>query len=109
VPTANTNKIRKKCTPIEKTPERSSPPRRSTCLDPMSFPRLSNSRIISQEAINDLLMDNLRNGTFMFTPFKLMPPRAAPINFEHFAMPMICPTTGETIKNYKFLMNNPAT
>jgi hypothetical protein len=46
---------------------------------------------------------------FIFTPFKLMPLRAANINFEHFAMPMIHPTIGETITSYKKLMNNPAT
>ncbi len=34
---------------------------------------------------------------------------AANINFEHFAMPMVHSTTGETIASYKKLMNNPAT
>jgi hypothetical protein len=66
-------------------------------------------RIISQEAINHFLMDDLRNDTCIYTPFKLMPTRAAAINFEHFAMPMIHPTTGETIASYKKLMNDPAT
>jgi hypothetical protein len=75
----------------------------------MSFTRLSNMRIASQEAINSLLLDNLQNDTSIFTTCKLMPPRAADINFEHFAMPMIHPTTGETIISYKKLINNPAT
>jgi hypothetical protein len=109
VSTANTNRIRNICMPFVQTPERSSPQRRSTCLNPMSFPRLCTTRIISQEAINHLLMDNLHNDTCIFTPFKLMPPQAAAINFERFAMPMIHPTTGETIRSYKKLMNNPAT
>jgi hypothetical protein len=30
------------------------------------------------------------------------------MNFEHYAMPMVHPTTGETISSYKRLMNNPA-
>ncbi len=81
----------------------------STRLDPMSFPWLGNIRIISQEAINHLLMEDLHNGTTIFTPFKLMPPWAAAINFEHFAMPMIHPATGETITSYRKLMNNQAT
>ncbi len=38
-----------------------------------------------------------------------MPPQTANINFEHFKMPMIHPTTGETITSYTKLMNNPAT
>ncbi len=75
----------------------------------MSFPRLRNTRIFSQEAINYLLMDDLRNDMRIFTPFKLMPPQTATINFEHFTMPMIHPSTGETITSYKKLMNNPAT
>jgi hypothetical protein len=74
VSTANTNRIRKKRAPVAQTLERSSPPRRSTCLDPTSFPWLCNTRVISQEATSHLLMDNLRNDTCIFTPFKLMPP-----------------------------------
>ncbi len=45
-----------------------------------------------------------------FTPTNLRPkeePTAA--NLEHFAMPMIHPTTGETISSYKKLMNDPTT
>jgi hypothetical protein len=63
----------------------------------MSFPRLRNTQIISQGVINQLLMDELQNDTSIFTPFKLMPPQAAAINFEHFAMLMIHPDTRETI------------
>jgi hypothetical protein len=101
VSTANTNRIRKKSMPVAQTPDHSSPSRHSTCLDPMSFPWLHNTRIISQEAINHLLMDDLCHDMHIFTPFKLMPPRAAAINFEHFAMPIICPTTCETITRQK--------
>ncbi len=54
-------------------------------------------------------MDDLQNDKSISIPFKLMPPRAAMINFKHFTMPMIHPTTGETIKSYKKLMNKPAT
>ncbi len=35
--------------------------------------------------------------------------QTAPVNFEHFVMPMIHPVTGETISSYWKLMNDPAT
>jgi hypothetical protein len=65
--------------------------------------------MISQEAINMLLMDNLQNSTVPFTPTQLAPPPTPLINFKHYAMPMVHPTTGKTISSYKQLMNNPVT
>jgi hypothetical protein len=35
--------------------------------------------------------------------------QTAPVDFEHFVMPMIHPVTGETISSYKTLMNDSAT
>jgi hypothetical protein len=75
----------------------------------MSLPRLRNNQIISQEAINNLIMDNLINNTTIFTPMKLHPPPSPPGNYKHYAMPMIHSTTGELISSYKRLMNNPDT
>jgi hypothetical protein len=71
--------------------------------------RFHNSRIISQEAINMLLMDDLQNNTVPFTLTKLTLPPTPLMNFEHYAMPMVHPTTGKTISSYKQLMNNPFT
>ena len=45
-----------------------------------------------------------------FTPANLRPKgNAIAANLEHLAMPMVHPTTGETISSYKKLMNNPTT
>ncbi len=71
--------------------------------------RFRNSGMISQEAINMLLMDNLQNNTVPFTPTKLAPPPTPLINFEHYAMPMVHTTTGKTISSYKQLTNFPIT
>jgi hypothetical protein len=71
--------------------------------------RFRDSRIISQEAISMLLMDKLQNNTVPFTPTKLAPPPTPIMNFNHYAMPMVHPTTGETISSYKQLMNDPVT
>jgi hypothetical protein len=90
----------------DKTPRRSP---RLQVIPPMSLPRLRNNRIISQEAIHNLIMDDLINNTTIFTPMKLRPPPSPPVNYEHHAMPMIHPTTGELISSYKRLMNNPDT
>jgi hypothetical protein len=80
----------------------------------MSMPRRStrrfrNSRIISQEAINLLLLDDIDNGTTPYIPIKLLPTTATTTNFEHYAMPMVHPVTGETISSYKKLMKDPVT
>jgi hypothetical protein len=54
-------------------------------------------------------MDDLINDMTIFTPMKQCPPPSPPVNYEHYAMPMIHPTTGELISSYKRLMNNPNT
>ncbi len=47
----------------------------------------------------------------VFTPRKIVPVAygANVLNFEHFASPMVHPTTGETISSYKRLVNDPET
>jgi hypothetical protein len=112
VPTAKQIQIRKKraqqttLSTDDKTPRRST---RLQILPPMSLLRLRNNRIISQEAINNLIMEDLINDTTSFTPMNLRPPPAPPISYEHYAIPMPHPTTGELISSYKRLMNNPHT
>ena len=89
-----------------KTPRQSTRPQ---IKPPMSLPRLCNNWIISQEVINNLIMDDLINDTTSFTPMNLLPPPSPPINYEHYAMPIIHPMTGELISSYKRLMNDPNT
>jgi hypothetical protein len=65
--------------------------------------------MISQEAINLLLMDDIDNELTKLTPLNLQP---QPINqqvYAHYAMPMVHPVTGKTITSYKKLMKDPVT
>jgi hypothetical protein len=60
--------------------------------------------------MNVLTDEVWNNSPQHFTPKNLRPTEAATaVNLEHLAMPMIHPTTGETISSYKKLMNDPAT
>jgi hypothetical protein len=87
-----------------------STPQRSTRLTNQdNHVQFRNSRSISQEALNLLLLDDLENDTMLFIPTKLLPPPAHPTNFEHYVMPMVHPVTGETIPSYKKLMKDPVT
>jgi hypothetical protein len=82
-------------------------PRRSTHLrglEPSAHVRFCNSRIISQEAINLLLTDNINNDLMNFTPLKLQPQPVHQRNYAHCAMPMVHPITGKTIMSYENLM-----
>jgi hypothetical protein len=54
-------------------------------------------------------MDNLQNNMVPFTLTKLALPPTPLMNFEHYAMPTMHPTMGETISSYKQLMINPIT
>ena len=87
-------------------------PRQSTRLRDIAPPanvRFRNSRIISQEAINLLLMDDTDNDLTKFTPLSLQPQPVHQRNYLHYAMPMVHPVTDETITSYKKLMKDPVT
>ncbi len=87
-------------------------PRQSTHLrglEPSGHVRFRNSRIISQEAINLLLTDDINNNLTNFTPLKLQPQPVHQRNYVHYAMPMVHPITGKTITSYKKLMKDPVT
>jgi hypothetical protein len=72
--------------------------------------QLHNHNIISQHAINFLTNKVWNNLAPIHTPTTLQPKKkATATNLDHFAMPMIHPTTGETITSYKKLMHDPAT
>jgi hypothetical protein len=64
--------------------------------------RLRNHSLISQEAINFLTDKVWNNLPPIYTPENLRPKEnATDANLEHLAMPMIHPTTCETITSYK--------
>jgi hypothetical protein len=66
--------------------------------------------ITSQEAINFLTQCVWANSPDIFTPAKLKSKfDPSCLDFAQIAMPMIHPTTGETINSYKRLMHNSAT
>jgi hypothetical protein len=72
--------------------------------------QLRNHSLISQEAINFFTNKVWNNLPPIYTPENLRPKEnATAANLEHLAMPMIHPTTGETITSYKKLMHNRAT
>jgi hypothetical protein len=70
-------------------------PRRSThlrSLEPSAHVRFCNTRIISQEAINPLLTDDIDNDLTNFTPLKLQPQPVHQRNYAYYAMPMVHPS-----------------
>jgi hypothetical protein len=95
------------------------PPQRSKrnaipAKPPQTFtatPRGAWQRLVTQQAINVLTIQEEVSLDTMYTPQALMNKRAQvlPTMFEHFASPMVHPITGETISSYKKLMNDPET
>ncbi len=66
--------------------------------------------MISQEAIHFLTECIWADSPDIYTPSKLCPTLAPScFNMKQVAMPMVHPTTGETISSYKRLMHDPAT
>jgi hypothetical protein len=68
-------------------------------------------RLISQQALNTMTMQEA-----LTPPTAFMPRKFGPVayvdnvqDFVHFALPMVHPTTRETISSYKRLMNDPET
>jgi hypothetical protein len=71
----------------------------------------ASARLISQQALNAMTMREALTPPTVFTPPKFVPiayEDNVP-NFAHFALPMVHPTTGETISSYKRLLNDPET
>ena len=65
--------------------------------------QVHNKRMTSQEAINNLLMDDLHHDLTCVTPDNLRPTATPDIDFKHLAMPMVHPVMGVTISSYKKL------
>jgi hypothetical protein len=76
---------------------------------PRVLPPVAHHRILSQQAINILTLQEQANCSTVHTPCMLMKHTKMPIHFEHFASPMVHPVMGQTISSYKKLMNHPAT
>ena len=71
----------------------------------------ASARLISQQALTAMTMQEALTLPVAFTPRKLVPDTydTCSTNYEYFAVPMIHPATGEIISSYKRLMNDPAT
>jgi hypothetical protein len=66
--------------------------------------------MISQHAINNLILNELQCNLTHYTPLKLHPYTSPPpIDLAHYAMPRIHPVTGVTISSYHKLMKDPTT
>ncbi len=75
-----------------------------------AIPRGAQQRLVTQQAINVLTIQEEVSLDTMYTPQAMINEEAQvlPTMFEHFASPMLHPMMGETISSYKKLMNNPA-
>ena len=73
--------------------------------------REKSARLISQQALNVMTMQEALTPPSAFTPRTFVPIgyENNVLNFAHFALSMAHPTTGETISSYKRLMNDPET
>ncbi len=65
--------------------------------------------IVTRQAMNVLTLCEEALLSTIHTPLSLMQHAKLPINFEHYANPMVHPVTGRTISSYKKLMHDPAT
>ena len=65
--------------------------------------------VVMRHAINLLALREQASYDTSFTPKFLMKHAPMPINYEHYANPMVHSVTGRTISSYKKLMHNPAT
>jgi hypothetical protein len=72
---------------------------------------MAQSHIISQQALNAMTIKETLYPPAAFSPNHLMIPAVGNNipNYAHYALPMVHPTTGETITSYKRLINDPET
>jgi hypothetical protein len=64
---------------------------------------------MTRHAVNILTLQDQALFSTMHTPRSLMRHAKIPINYEHYANPMVHPVTGRTISSYKRLMHDAAT
>jgi hypothetical protein len=65
--------------------------------------------IVTWHAINVLTLCKQASFSMIHTQCSLMQHVKVPINYKHYANPMVHPFTGQTISSYKKLMHDPAT
>jgi hypothetical protein len=85
-----------------------------TTPSPTTFtpiPSGARQRVVTQQAVNVLTIQEKVSMDRVFTPTALMEFAVThgPTKFEHYANPMVHPVMGETISSYKKLMKDPAT
>jgi hypothetical protein len=83
-------------------------PRQSNQINLAPLPRFHNARLISQEAINSLIINNETTHPEVFTPLRLCPAYMLQ-DQEHYGLAMVHPVTGKQITSYRKLMHDPAT
>jgi hypothetical protein len=66
-------------------------------------------RVVTRHAINVLALREQALYDTRYTPCSLLQHAKMPINYEHYANPMVHLVTGRTISSYKKLMHDPAT
>jgi hypothetical protein len=76
-----------------------------------AIPRGARQKLVAQQAINVLTIQEEVSLDTMYTPQAMMNNQAQvlPTMFEHFASLMVHPVTSKTISSYKKMMNDPAT
>jgi hypothetical protein len=73
---------------------------------PHVLPPVAHHRLVRQQAISILTLQEQASFSTVHTPCALMKYTNMLLHFEHFASPMVYPVTGQTITSYKKLMNN---
>ena len=102
------------CTQVDRTRQQSTTP---TQVQPQHGPRVTRSAIpsgaqqpiVTCHAINVLTIQEASSLSTLYTPCTLMTQTKMPLNYEHYANPMVHPVTGKTISRYKKLMHDPGT
>ena len=101
-------------TQVDRTRQRSTTPTR---VQPQRGPRVTCStipsgaqqHIVTRHAIKVLTIQEASSLSILNTPRVLMKHAKMPLNYEHYANPMVHHVMGKTISSYKKLMHNPAT
>jgi hypothetical protein len=95
--------------PPEALPATTATPRQSTRINSALLPQFNNIHFISQEAINNLIVEKVNTHQNAFIPLWLCPKYTTRHNLEHYRLAMVHPITGEHITSHRKLMLDPAT
>jgi hypothetical protein len=103
-PRAPTTRRKDKAAPV---PTRVQPPR-SWIQTRTPVPLGARQHVVTRHAINVLPLREQASYNTQYTPCSLLQHAKMPINYEHYANPMVHPVTGRMISSYKKLMHDPA-